>query len=83
MNCISYSIDHRISSATLLQMIVFAEELHVIFNRLLKVECNVAAKIVFAEELHVMFNRSLKVECNVAVKELYLRENCMAYSTDH
>uniref|UniRef100_A0A6C0C7T9 Uncharacterized protein n=1 Tax=viral metagenome TaxID=1070528 RepID=A0A6C0C7T9_9ZZZZ len=57
----------------LLQKIVFAEELRVIFDRLLKVECNVAAKIVFAEELHVMSNRSSKVECNVAVKELHIQ----------
>uniref|UniRef100_A0A6C0C8F2 Uncharacterized protein n=1 Tax=viral metagenome TaxID=1070528 RepID=A0A6C0C8F2_9ZZZZ len=40
-------------------------------------------RIVFAEELHVIFNRSLKIECNVAAEELYLRKNCMSYSTDH
>uniref|UniRef100_A0A6C0C9G1 Uncharacterized protein n=1 Tax=viral metagenome TaxID=1070528 RepID=A0A6C0C9G1_9ZZZZ len=38
-----YSIDRRKLSAMSLQRIIIAKELHVIFNRLLKVECNIAA----------------------------------------
>uniref|UniRef100_A0A6C0C8F0 Uncharacterized protein n=1 Tax=viral metagenome TaxID=1070528 RepID=A0A6C0C8F0_9ZZZZ len=43
-NYISYSIDRRTLNAMLLQRIIFAGELHVIFNRSPKVECNVAVK---------------------------------------
>uniref|UniRef100_A0A6C0CAI4 Uncharacterized protein n=1 Tax=viral metagenome TaxID=1070528 RepID=A0A6C0CAI4_9ZZZZ len=45
-------------------------DLRVVFDKLLKIECNIVAKRnEFARDSHVTFNGSLKIECNIVAKK--------------
>uniref|UniRef100_A0A6C0C9W3 Uncharacterized protein n=1 Tax=viral metagenome TaxID=1070528 RepID=A0A6C0C9W3_9ZZZZ len=68
------------SNATLLRRIMFAGELHVIFDCLLNVKCNIAAKdyVCWRTACHIQQSIGCQMQC--CCKGLHLQGICASYS---